>query len=33
VRRTPLRGVKKNLKSCAYKLWESRLRDDRMPFA
>ena len=23
MKRTPLRGVKKNLKSCAYKLWES----------
>ena len=23
MKRTPLRGVKQNLKSCAYKLWES----------
>ena len=33
VKRTPDRGVKETLKSCAYKRWERRLCRDRVPFA
>jgi hypothetical protein len=36
VKRTPVRGVKEDLKPCAYKQWERDLRKewrDHVPFA
>ena len=36
VKRTPVRGVKENLKPCVYKHWKSYARKgmlDRVPFA
>ena len=33
VKRTPVRGVKENLKPGAYKLWEPYLYGDHVPFA
>ena len=33
VKRTPVRGVKENLKPAAYKLWEPHIGGDHVPFA
>ena len=33
VKRTPVRGVKENLKPVAYKLWEPFYDGDHVPFA
>ena len=33
VKRTPVRGVKENLKPVAYKLWEQFYDCDHVPFA
>ena len=33
VKRTPVRGVKENLKPIAYNVWEPSQDGDRLPFA